>query len=83
MSNHSPNLQAGLGRLSRELGRIIDTPAQAKARAREESRRRDRSVQCPRCHALKGQPCKARSGSSAAKEHQARLGAVRAAEMDQ
>ena len=75
--SHSPELQAGLGILSYSLGRLIDTPEQAAARAREAQRRQDRRVACPRCHALPGQPCTAPSGRTASREHKDRAAASR------
>lgn len=79
MSNNSPALQAGLTRLSYDLGRIIDTPAQAKARAAQESAQALNWVPCPHCLAGKGQRCRTAAGKPAAKAHRARYAEARAA----
>lgn len=80
MSN-SPAHQAGLSRLSYDLGRIIDTPAQAKARAAQETAQAFNWVACPHCLAGKGQRCRTASGKLAAKVHRARYAEARAAAM--
>lgn len=63
------NPYAGLGRLSYDLGRLIDTPTQAAARRAEEAAQRP----CPTCGALPGQRCITASGKVSRQPHAARF----------
>lgn len=70
----------GLSILSYELGRILDTPAQARAREREDQRRAAQGVTCPRCNS--NRPfCVTATREPATQFHKARIAEARVARL--
>jgi hypothetical protein len=67
------NHLAGLGHVSYELGKILDSPAQAAARRTENARR----VPCPTCKAAPGVWCRTGSGRKSRQLHAARFNETR------
>lgn len=70
MNDYRP---AGLGRVSYELGKILDSPAQAAARRTENALR----VPCPTCDAAPGVWCRTASGRKSRQLHAARFNETR------
>lgn len=67
------NLRPGLGRVSYDLGKILDSPAQAAARRTESALR----VSCPTCKAAPGVWCRTGSGRKSRQLHAARFNETR------